>query len=130
MTPFQWIVAPLLTGSAIVCVLRVRRGTLPRFGGLVWAAVWLGGTFLVLWPGLTTSISSLFGIGRGADFIFYLALVGGLYALLALYRRMRHLETALTELGREQAIRDATPPSVPGPTGDESTATRDPERGM
>jgi len=129
MTLFQWVVAPLLTASAVVCLLRVRRGTLPRFGGLAWAAVWLGGTLLVLRPEVTTSLGSFFGIGRGADFVFYLSLVGGLYALLSLYRRMRHLETALTELSREQALRDATPPSVPEPTAGASPAVRGPERG-
>ena len=127
MTPFQWIVAPLLTASAIVCLLRVRRGSLRRLSGLVWAAVWMVGTLLVIRPGISTEISSFFGIGRGADFIFYLALVSGLYVLLALYGRIRRLETALTELAREQAIRDAASPGRPGQEGGAGTAARAPE---
>lgn len=127
MTPFQWIVAPLLTASAIVCLLRVRRGSLRRLSGLVWAAVWMGGTLLVLRPGISTEISSFFGVGRGADFIFYMALVSGLYGLLALYGRMRRLETALTELAREHAIRDAESPGGPGEEGGAGTAARAPE---
>ena len=107
MTLFQWVVAPLLTATAIVCLVRVRRGSLGSFRGLVWAAVWLGGAYLVLRPGLSTRIGSFFGIGRGADFLFYLAVVSGLYALLALYARVRRLETALTDLAREEAIRGA-----------------------
>lgn len=117
MTLFQWFMTPLMVVSAAVCLIRMRRGSLPRFGGLAWAAVWLMGALLILKPGLTTSIGSLLGIGRGADFIFYLAVVSGLYALLALYRRVRHLEITLTELGREQAIHDATPPYGPEPAG-------------
>lgn len=127
MTPFQWIVAPLLTASAIVCLLRVRRGSLRRLSGLVWAAVWMGGTLLVVRPGISTEISSFFGIGRGADFVFYLALVSGIYGLLALYGRMRRLETALTELAREQAIRGAASPGVKGLEGGAGTAARAPE---
>ena len=127
MTPFQWIVAPLLTASAMVCLLRVRRGSLRRLSGLLWAAVWMGGTLLVLRPGISTEVSSFFGIGRGADFIFYLALVSGLYGLLALYGRMRRLETMLTELAREQAIRDAASPGAPGQEVGAGTAARAPE---
>lgn len=107
MTLFQWVVAPLLTATAILCLVRVRRGSLRRFRGLVWTAVWLGGAYLVLRPGVSTSIGSFFGIGRGADFLFYLAVVSGLYALLALYARVRRLETALTDLARDEAIRGA-----------------------
>jgi hypothetical protein len=129
VTLFQWIVAPLLTASAVVCLLRVHRGTLPRLGGFAWAIVWLAGALLVLKPGFSTSIGEIFGIGRGADFVFYLAVVGGLYALLALFRRVRQLETTLTELGREQAIRDATPPGSPEREGADAAETRAPERG-
>ena len=121
MTLFQWFMAPLMVVSAAVCLIRLRKGSLPRFGGLAWTAVWLMGALLILKPGLTTSISSILGIGRGADFIFYLAVVSGLYALLALYRRVRHLEITLTELGREQAIHDATPPYGPGLAGGSSS---------
>jgi hypothetical protein len=115
MTLFQWLMAPLMIASAIICLLRVHRGSLPRFGGLAWTVIWMAGTLLILKPGLTTSIGSFLGIGRGADFVFYLAVVSGLYALLALYRRVRHMEITLTELGREQAIRDVTAPLRPGP---------------
>jgi hypothetical protein len=87
----------------------------------------MGGTLLVLRPGISTEISSFFGIGRGADFIFYLALVSGLYVLLALYGRMRRLETALAELAREQAIRDAAPPGGPSQEGGAGTAAPGPE---
>lgn len=128
MTLFQWLMAPLMTASAIVCLLRVRRGSLPRFGGFAWAAIWTGGALLILEPGLTTRISSVLGIGRGADLVFYLAVVGGLYALLALYRRVRQMEIALTELGREQAIRDAVPPLVPGLPGGGPAGSPAPER--
>ncbi len=129
MTPFQWIVAPLLAAFAAVSLVRVRRRTLPRLVGLAWTAVWMGGAVLVLDPGLTTRIGSFFGIGRGADFIFYLAVVGGLAAFLGLYRRVRHLEIALTELGREQAIRDALPPHAPKPSGGAPGETRSGESG-
>ena len=128
MTLFQWFMAPLMIASAIVCLLRVHRGSLPRFGGLAWAVIWMGGTLLILRPGLTTSISSFLGIGRGADFVFYLAVVSGLYALLALYRRVRHMEITLTELGREQAIRDATAPIAPGLPGGGTDGSPGPEK--
>lgn len=42
-----------------------------------------------------------------------------LFLRLAFFKRARH-ENTLTELGREQAIRDAVPPSVPGQPGDDA----------
>lgn len=128
MTLFQWFMAPLMIASAVVCILRVHRGSLPRFSGFVWAVIWIGGTLLILNPGITTRIGSFLGIGRGADFVFYLAVVSGLYALLALYRRVRHMEIALTELGREQAIRDAIPPLAPETRDDGTARSPGPEK--
>jgi hypothetical protein len=104
---FQIVVAPVLAFSALVSLARARHAGSRRLGGLLWAAIWLAGAGLVLRPNVSTTISSFFGIGRGADFVFYIAVVSGLYALLALYGRLRRLETALTEVVREQAIRDA-----------------------
>ena len=125
MNLFQIVVAPLLGLSALVSLLRVRRGSSRRLGGLLWATVWLTGALLVLRPSVSTSIGSFFGITRGADFIFYIAVVSGLYALLALYGRLRRLETVLTDVVREQAIRSATYVGAP-PAGGETTPARDP----
>lgn len=69
----------------------------------------------------------MFGFGRGEDFILYLALVSGLYGLVPLYGRMSRLETALTQVACEQAIRDAASPCDPWQEGGAGTASRAPE---
>jgi len=67
----------------------------------------LTGVVLVVWPGLLSWFASLVGIGRGADLLFYLAIVAGLLYVVNEYKRSVQLARANTQLAREIALTEA-----------------------
>ena len=64
----------------------------------------------VIFPDASTAIGRFFGIGRGADFLFYLAHLFLLYLVVRLYLRQQQLRTEITELTRAIALMSAEPP--------------------
>jgi len=65
----------------------------------------------VIFPDVSTRIGHFFGIGRGVDFLFYLAHLFVLYIVIRLYVRQQHLRMEVTELTRTIALLRAEPPS-------------------
>ncbi len=65
------------------------------------------GEYLVLVPDHATSIASLFGVGRGADLIFYVWVLLSMIMVLNVHIRLRGLNDRLIALTRELALRDA-----------------------
>lgn len=64
----------------------------------------------ILLPDTTTVIAHAVGVGRGADLIFYLFIMACSFFVVLLYGRLLTLETKLTALVREIAIKDVEPP--------------------
>lgn len=62
----------------------------------------------ILWPELTNILAKAVGVGRGVDFVFYLAILIFWFVILKLFARIRKLEKALTEFIRQDAITDVT----------------------
>lgn len=129
MNPFQWITIPIL---ALLAVLEIRafvRNHQPIH--LLREFVWLLGIAIILFPGFTSRIASLLGIGRGTDLVFYAFMLLTTGAMFFLYGRNYVLNRDLVELARRDALRGATAGegvdrdqnlSTSGPTndGDES----------
>jgi hypothetical protein len=104
MKPIQPILILFLLVIAIVYFLRLRNKTYDR---LIVLFIILGGILLVLMPDLSAEIASIVGVGRGADLLLYLGLVGLLFICLLLYSKVRELEAALTDVVRGIAIAEA-----------------------
>jgi hypothetical protein len=111
MTPFQLLIIPLLSVLLVIEVirtLRIRGGR--RLVGWLRAVVWLGGIALVASPDFATVIAQQFGIGRGADFVFYLSVVAGAIAMASFYRKLERLERDLAEVVRRLAVEGVSRP--------------------
>ena len=67
----------------------------------------LAGVVMVVWPGLLSRLAEFVGIGRGADLLFYLAIVAGLIYVVNEYKRSVQLTRANTQLAREIALTEA-----------------------
>ena len=84
---------------------------------LVLAAV---GGLLVLWPGLSTSVARMLGVGRGADLVFYLFAVFCLFRFVSIAADKRQLDERLTRVGPRAGAPDGsarhrrTRPEEPG----------------
>lgn len=104
---FQLILIVALLGIAVYLV---RSSPSPRHLAIRRLLVLLalaGGVVVVLWPGLLSWLAELVGIGRGADLLFYLAIVAGLIYVVNEYKRSVQLTRANTQLAREIALTEA-----------------------
>src|SRR5215471_18636077 len=107
MTPIQPILLILLVAAAILYFSRLRSLLLDR---LVVALLLATGIIMVLAPDLTTRVAHLVGVGRGADLVIYLSLIGFGFLWLILYSEIRALQARLTDLARDIAIEKSRGP--------------------
>jgi hypothetical protein len=61
----------------------------------------------VLFPNKITTIANFFGIGRGADFVFYNFIIFTIGMIGILYKKNLYLERKLIELNRQVATNEA-----------------------
>ena len=101
--PSQIILAIAFLLLAIY-VFRVRTITIDRIIYLLLAS---GGMVLTLRPDISTKIANTFGVGRGADLVFYLFIVFGLFHFVTISSKFQQLEQQITNLVRELAIAQA-----------------------
>ena len=65
------------------------------------------GITIVVWPGAAQWAAERVGVGRGADFVVYFAIVGGLFVAANFYFRFKRQEQQLVTIVRELALRNA-----------------------
>jgi small membrane protein len=101
MTKFQVLGIASLLFILISYLRKFRRPALDKlFIGLLLVL----GIFFVLYPEVTNQLAHFLGIGRGADLIFYLAILGFGYLTLVLYSKIKKLEDQLTKIIRKQSL--------------------------
>ena len=110
MTLFQWIFGTLCALVALRYLVRLARGNGSRLAGMFWGLLWAGAAVTIFRPGVTGELAALFGIGRGADLVMYLAVLAGIVVTRYFYSRTRRLENLVTQLVREEAIENAVMP--------------------
>ena len=107
LTPYQIIVLTVLgVLFAGIVAAGVRRWSSRREVAL-WGALCLLAAIATLRPSLTTEVAGLLKIGRGADLVFYVAVVVMMIGFWMTYMRLRHLRRELTSLVRHIAILEA-----------------------
>jgi hypothetical protein len=121
ITASQLFAAPiqaiLLLLILILGVYLLRRSRL--VGRMVMILLVLTLSIFVLFPEFTTWIANRLGVGRGADFLFYVFALFVLYALVLVYIRLRDQDRKITQITRALAIREA---QKPGNTSQEGEA--------
>jgi hypothetical protein len=61
---------------------------------------------LVIVPNISSKLAHIFGVGRGVDFLFYLAHAGIILVVIILYSKLRAQSEWMTELARIIAIQN------------------------
>lgn len=64
------------------------------------------GLVFVIFPDLTSKIANIIGVGRGADLLLYLSIIGGLFLFLSLYLKIRQLQREITRFVREDSVKN------------------------
>jgi hypothetical protein len=107
MTAFQWIALPcvaLLAGRSALKLARPGRRKTAFWNTLVWGAAFVA----ILRPNLTTSLAAWLGIGRGADLVLYVFCVAFLLSAFLVYNRFQQMESHLTDIVRQLALKEAS----------------------
>ena len=117
MTVFQ-IAAFILLGLALAATvtLAVRNRIAGRVA-FAWSLLWIAAIVAIARPQLTVTVANALGIARGADLVFYLAILGMLVGFFAVFVRMRRFETEMTRVVRELALRAPGEPLDGSKTG-------------
>lgn len=117
MTLFQLLGIAGSLLAVIVVVGAIRRHRLAPGPGALWVLLWTAAGVLIARPEWSVVLARSLGIARGADLVFYLAILGAMVGFLAVYIRLRRLESQLTRVVRELALVRAQTESEGEPDG-------------
>ncbi len=113
MTSFQLLGVGFSAFAALLTLAAVARRRISRRAGLLWATVWTAAGAFIVAPQITVWLARSLGIARGADLVFYCAILAGTVGFFVIYVRLRRLEANLTRLVRHLAIENAVQPAPP-----------------
>lgn len=115
MNYFQLVVLAILAGLLALNIVCVVRGWTTKRASLLWASLCVLAGVATAWPASTGWVAQRLGIGRGADLVFYCAVVVMMIGFWMVYLRLRHLGRELTQLVRHLAIVEAERRTTRGP---------------
>ena len=101
MTKFQVVGIASLIFILISYLRRFRR---PAIDKIFIGIMLITGIFFVLYPEVTNQLAHFLGIGRGADLVFYMAILGFGYLIFVLYSKIKKLEEQLATVVRKQSL--------------------------
>ncbi|MDI6023746.1 DUF2304 domain-containing protein [Leucobacter sp. UT-8R-CII-1-4] len=107
MTFFQLL---LIIGVAAIALFSIRflRGerslAIKRILALLAA---LAAVLSILFPTVLTAVANFFGIGRGADLLLYVSILGGMLFVVAMIRSQARSDARVTRLARAVALMEA-----------------------
>jgi small membrane protein len=105
----------LLTGIGLISLVFIKKTHSKGLNIVLLVLAAVISVIFILWPGVTTKLARLFGVGRGTDFLLYISIMFFSYLVVHLFARIRKLERMMTELVRKDAIRSASSLSVNQP---------------
>ena len=109
MNAFQLLGIGLAAAFALLSLLAAARRRMGRLAGLAWSALWMVAALAIARPELTVVAARALGIQRGADLVFYLAILGMFVGFFLVYVRLRRLNEDLTTMVRRLALEEQQP---------------------
>jgi hypothetical protein len=107
LSTFQILGISLCSGFSLLVLLAIARKRLRPLPGFGWFLLWIAAAIAIANPELTVVLAQALGIQRGADLIFYLAILGMFAGFFLVYVRLRRLDEGMTTLVRRLAIAEA-----------------------
>ncbi|MFO0944346.1 MAG: DUF2304 domain-containing protein [Planctomycetota bacterium] len=107
MTTFQWLALAILGMLVIRSAIGLFRDFTGRRQALVSMLVWLAAAGAIARPNLVQAMAGAIGIGRGADVVLYLFVLGSLATTFYFYSRYVALQRQVTQIIRHLAIHEA-----------------------
>lgn len=108
------LVQILIIAFALFAILRVftkfRSRQLSISWFIFWLVFWIGLGIVVGLPQTTEIVARWVGVGRGVDAAIYFAIVLLFYLVFRIFLKIQSIESNITKLTREEAIRSAQEP--------------------
>ncbi|MBU1250020.1 MAG: DUF2304 domain-containing protein [Actinobacteria bacterium] len=104
---FQIILVLALLGIAVYLLRSTPSPRHLAIRRLVMLVGILAGIVVIIWPDMLTVLAQLVGIGRGADLLFYVAIIIGLLYTVNEYKRSVRFARLTTRLAREITLTEA-----------------------
>jgi hypothetical protein len=102
------IVGVGITGAfAVLTVAAAWRRQVGRASAVFWTLVWSAAGTAIAYPNSTMIVARTLGIARGADLVFYCAILGMLVGFFLVYVRLRRMERNISLLVRRMALDEA-----------------------
>lgn len=83
---------------------KTQKGEVTVRGAVWWTLFWIFADVAVLWPDMTTRIANRFGIGRGSDFVLYIALALMFFFLFRFQIKLERMNRDITNVVRREAL--------------------------
>ena len=106
MNLFQFVFLIFISISLYKVVIKIKSGQLSIKESFVWIFAWVLGAIIIFDPGLSIKVSTIFGIGRGADLIIYSSIILLYYISYKVYLKIDELQKKLKELSTKIALKD------------------------
>ncbi len=99
------ILFSLFSLTAIAAVIhRKHENLLGIRGALFWIVFWVAADSVVWWPHGATLLANQVGIGRGSDFVVYIALALIFFVLFRLHIKIESMNRDITQIVRQEAL--------------------------
>lgn len=107
MTPFQIAGSGVLLLFCLRTLQKLRKEKTPFYAATTWIALYAVAGLAIWNPQVPHYAAHALGIGRGADLVFYSAILVSLFTFFSFYMRFRQVESNLTAVVRELALTNA-----------------------
>lgn len=99
------IVFTLFAAYALAGVMKKKGdAVLGPKGVIFWLGFWVAALIMVWWPESASKLATIFGIGRGTDFIIYVSIALIFLILFRLHVKLESMSRDITAVVRKDAV--------------------------
>jgi hypothetical protein len=106
MHPIQLLLVCFALFGIVRGLIRFRRGQMQFVTLAAWLLFWCGVSVVAFLPETTSVVARWLGVGRGADFAIYLAMLAMFTMLFRMFGKIEDLERQITRVVRAAALKD------------------------
>jgi hypothetical protein len=106
LTTIQILLLAFVLFALSRVILRAREKIISPQAAIFWSLIWLAALAGTLMPQTTSSLASIFGVGRGVDVIVYISLALLFYITFRMFVMIEDLRHEITSLIRQIALKD------------------------
>ena len=107
MNGFQIVSVSIAALFCAIVVVGLARRRVALGSALFWLTVWVAAAVAILNPEWTRVVAEALGIARGADLVFYCAILAMFIGFFLVYAKLRRIDQTMTRIVRAVAIDDA-----------------------